>query len=101
MAAGEVRVALLGTGAIAQVVHLPVLAQLPGVRLVGVCDADRAKAQAIASSAGVALGPVTDVTEGSGSQPESQAGNTARPPTPVEPGTQLVQATVTVAFAVG
>lgn len=53
MAAGEVRVALLGTGAIAQVVHLPVLAQLPGVRLVGVCDADRAKAQAIASRFGI------------------------------------------------
>lgn len=65
-----------------------------------VADA-RAKGQAIASSAGVTLGPVTDVTEGSGSQPEPQTARTARSPTPIEPGTQLVQATVTVAFAVG
>lgn len=45
----EIRVALLGTGAIAQVVHLPILTQLPGVRVRAVCDADRSKAAAIAS----------------------------------------------------
>lgn len=43
----ELRVGLLGLGAIAQVVHLPVLSQLPGVRLVAVGDLDQAKAQAI------------------------------------------------------
>src|SRR5690606_15209118 len=45
----EIRVALLGTGAIAQVVHLPILTQLPGVRVRAVCDSDRSKAAAIAS----------------------------------------------------
>lgn len=49
----EVRVALLGTGAIAQVVHLPILTQLPGVRVHAVCDTDRSKAAAIASRFGV------------------------------------------------
>jgi len=53
MAGGEVRVALLGTGAIAQVVHLPVLAQLPGVKLEAVCDVDGAKARAIANRFGI------------------------------------------------
>ncbi len=41
--------AVLGTGAIAQIVHLPTLAQLPGVRVAGVCDIDRQKARAIAT----------------------------------------------------
>ncbi len=48
-----VRVALLGTGAIAQVVHLPLLMQLEDAELVAVCDADRPKAVAIASRLGV------------------------------------------------
>ncbi|MBI4543750.1 MAG: Gfo/Idh/MocA family oxidoreductase [Gemmatimonadetes bacterium] len=47
------RVGVLGTGAIAQVVHLPTLAQLPGVRVAAVCDADEAKAEAIAARFGV------------------------------------------------
>lgn len=46
---GEVRIAILGTGAIAQVVHLPILSKLRGARLQAVCDADRAKAAAIAN----------------------------------------------------
>ena len=45
----EVRVALLGTGAIAQVVHLPLLSEFPGVQLAAVCDVDRPKATAIAN----------------------------------------------------
>jgi len=32
----ELRVGLLGLGSIAQVVHLPILAQMPGVKLVAV-----------------------------------------------------------------
>ncbi|HEX7091648.1 MAG TPA: Gfo/Idh/MocA family oxidoreductase [Longimicrobiales bacterium] len=50
---GEVRIGLLGTGAIAQVVHLPVLAQLAGARVEAVCDVDRSKAAAIASRFGI------------------------------------------------
>ena len=54
MASGEeFRIGLLGLGAIAQVVHLPILHSLPGVKLAGVCDVDRSKATAIASRFGV------------------------------------------------
>jgi predicted dehydrogenase len=49
----EVRIGVLGLGAIAQVVHLPILSQMEGVRIAGVCDADHAKARAIASRFGV------------------------------------------------
>ena len=49
----DFRIGLLGLGAIAQVVHLPVLHSLKGVKLVGVCDVDRAKANAIASRFGI------------------------------------------------
>jgi predicted dehydrogenase len=51
--AENLRVGLLGLGAIAQVVHLPVLHSLEGVTLAGVCDVDRAKAAAIANRFGV------------------------------------------------
>lgn len=44
----KLRVGLLGVGAIAQVVHLPVLAQLDNVELVAVCDIDEPRARAIA-----------------------------------------------------
>ena len=50
--AENLRVGLLGLGAIAQVVHLPVLHSLEGVTLAGVCDVDRSKATAIASRFG-------------------------------------------------
>lgn len=46
-APARVRVGLLGTGAIAQVVHMPILTQLPGVSLHGVADANLDKARAI------------------------------------------------------
>ncbi len=45
----DIRVGLLGLGSIAQVVHLPILTQMPGVKLVAVCDVDTAKARAIAA----------------------------------------------------
>lgn len=48
MSDGELRVAVVGTGAIAQIVHLPVLAEMPGARVTAVCDLDYAKARAIA-----------------------------------------------------
>jgi predicted dehydrogenase len=43
-----VRIALLGTGSIAQVVHLPILSGMPGVLLQGIADVDRPRARAIA-----------------------------------------------------
>jgi len=45
----KLRVGLLGVGAIAQVVHLPVLSRLDNAELVGVCDTDQPRARAIAS----------------------------------------------------
>lgn len=49
----QVRIALLGTGSIAQVVHLPILSRMQGVTLQGVADADRPRAKAIAERLGV------------------------------------------------
>src|SRR5512140_3244839 len=40
---------LLGTGAIAQVVHLPTIATMRGARIAAVCDLDHDKAAALAS----------------------------------------------------
>lgn len=48
-----VRVGVLGTGAIAQVAHLPILSRMKGVELAAVYDADRSKAKAIADRLGV------------------------------------------------
>lgn len=47
------RVAVLGAGAIAQVVHLPILSRMRGVELAVLCDSDRAKAQTLAGRFGV------------------------------------------------
>jgi predicted dehydrogenase len=49
----ELRVGVLGTGAIAQIVHLPLLIDLPGARVEGVCDIDDTKAAALASRLGI------------------------------------------------
>lgn len=48
-----VRCAVLGTGAIAQVAHLPILSRMRGVTLAGVFDADASKAQTLADRLGV------------------------------------------------
>lgn len=48
-----VRCAVLGTGAIAQVAHLPILSRLRGVSLDGVFDADAGKARTLADRLGV------------------------------------------------
>jgi len=63
----------------------------------------RAKAQAIAGAAGLTLRRITDVTESGGPAPLPVEAKAAAPAaeTPIEPGTQLVQATLTVTFAVG
>lgn len=43
-----VRIGVVGTGAISQLAHLPVLAKMRGAELVAVCDNDRPKARALA-----------------------------------------------------
>lgn len=43
----------MGTGAIAQVAHLPILSRMPGVTLAGMFDADPAKARTLADRLGV------------------------------------------------
>lgn len=47
MADRRLRIAVLGAGGAAQVVHLPILARLPGVEIVGIADPDSRKAQTI------------------------------------------------------
>ncbi|HEY2825706.1 MAG TPA: Gfo/Idh/MocA family oxidoreductase [Gemmatimonadales bacterium] len=48
-----IRVGVIGAGAITQVAHLPVLASLKGVEVVGLCDNDTAKAGALAGRFGI------------------------------------------------
>jgi uncharacterized protein YggE len=65
----------------------------------------RKKAEALADAAGVELGSVTAITEGFSGGPEpyfAEAGARvmADKAVPIEPGTQDVQATVTVTFAI-
>jgi uncharacterized protein YggE len=62
----------------------------------------KGKAQTIAAASGLHLRRITDVTEAGSApvpQPLTKAG--AEAATPVEPGTQLVEAAVTVTFSVG
>jgi uncharacterized protein YggE len=62
----------------------------------------KGKAQTIAAASGLHLRRITDVSEASSApvpQPLTKAGADAA--TPVEPGTQLVEAAVTVTFSVG
>jgi uncharacterized protein YggE len=64
----------------------------------------RAKAQTIASASGLAVGRVTSVVEGGGTQPIPFAAADAavkQSDVPLEPGTQEIQASVTVTFAAG
>lgn len=63
-----------------------------------VADA-KAKAQALADSAGLTLGAVTSVTEGGGMQPMPYASAVSDGVAKLEPGTQTVDASVTVTFA--
>ena len=63
--------------------------------------AARAKATAIAQAAGVQVGAVTNVVE-NGSEPQPYAYQAVRlaAATPIEPGTQKIDANVTVTFAI-
>ncbi len=45
----NIRVGVVGAGAIAQIAHLPVLRKLKGVQVVGICDNDGPKARALAA----------------------------------------------------
>lgn len=50
MTAGtRIRVGVIGVGAVTQIAHLPALAARDDVELVGICDADRGKARALAA----------------------------------------------------
>jgi predicted dehydrogenase len=49
----KLRVGMLGVGAIAQVVHLPVLSKMDDVELLAVSDADQPRARAIAARFGI------------------------------------------------
>ncbi len=62
-ARGTLRVALVGTGYVAQF-HRDILAETPGVELVAVCDADLERARAAARQWGVpaAVGSVAELT---------------------------------------
>jgi uncharacterized protein YggE len=61
----------------------------------------RAKAQTIARASGLKLRRITDVAENGGPVPVPEAATkTADGSTPIEPGSQLVEATVTVTFSV-
>lgn len=44
----DLRIAVVGTGAIAQMAHLPVLSKMRGVTVAALCDIDRAKARSLA-----------------------------------------------------
>ena len=44
----NIRVGVVGAGAIAQLAHLPLLSKLRGAQLVALCDNDRPKARALA-----------------------------------------------------
>jgi uncharacterized protein YggE len=60
----------------------------------------KTKAQALADAAGLSLGGVVTMVEGGGAVvPQPFAPGAAKDSTPIEPGTQDVQATVTVTFA--
>lgn len=49
----DIRLGLVGAGAIAQLAHLPVLSRLKGAKLVAICDNDGPKAGALAKRLGV------------------------------------------------
>lgn len=58
----DIRIGMVGAGAIAQVAHLPVLRKLKGVEIVAICDNDGAKARALAQRMGIS-GAYTDIEE--------------------------------------
>jgi hypothetical protein len=65
-----------------------------------VADAEN-KAAALASSAGIGLGAVQTIVEGSAPTPLPYASAKADASLPIEPGTQTVDASVTVTYSAG
>ena len=62
----------------------------------------KTKAQALADAAGRTLGGVVSIVEGGGQTPLPFAvGAAPKDSTPIQPGTEDVQATVTVTYALG
>ncbi len=53
MSIRKVKIGIVGLGNIAQTAHLPVLAKLPDVEVVAVCDPERARAQLVADKYGI------------------------------------------------
>ena len=53
MSKPNIRIGVVGAGAIAQLAHLPVLSKMRGAQLVAICDNDRPKARALADRFGV------------------------------------------------
>ncbi len=49
----KVALAVIGTGNLAQSIHLPILRRLPGVELIAVCDRNYSKARAVAERFGI------------------------------------------------
>ncbi len=49
----NVRIGVVGAGAISQLAHLPVLSKMRGAQLVAICDNDRPKARALADRFGI------------------------------------------------
>jgi len=49
----DVRIGIVGAGAIAQIAHLPVLRKMRGVTIAGICDSDGPKARALAQRLGI------------------------------------------------
>jgi uncharacterized protein YggE len=78
--------------------------ELQAKALRGAVEDARKKAEVLADAAGVQLGRVTALTEGSSGGPQPYydgAVRLAKSDAPIEPGTQDTQATVTVTFAIG
>ncbi len=49
----RVRIGVIGLGWVAQVVHLPILSQLPEAEIVAVCDRDRSRAKLVGEKFGI------------------------------------------------
>lgn len=76
--------------------------ELQAKALRGAVENARKKAEALADAAGIRLGRVTAITEGSsgGPEPYYERAMLAKTDAPIEPGTQDSQATVTVTFSI-
>jgi len=61
----------------------------------------RAKAETLANASGSTLGKITAIVEGGGAVPVPLAAGAMDSSVPIEPGTQTIDATVSVTFALG